>query len=66
MRAPMLSVPEPDEDLFRYLLVSRHAVSVVLLRDQGMQQPVYYVSKTLVDAEMRYLPSEKFRGSDTL
>ena len=24
-----------------------------------MQQPVYYISKTLVDAETRYLPLEK-------
>ena len=29
------------------------------LRDQGVQQPVYYISKTLVDAVMRYLPLEK-------
>ena len=42
-----------------YLLMSEHAISVVLLRDQGVQQPIYYVSKTLVDAEMRYLPLEK-------
>ena len=42
-----------------YLLMSEHAVSVVLLRDQGVQQPIYYVSKTLVDAKMRYLPLEK-------
>ena len=42
-----------------YLSVSKHAVSAVLLRDQGVQQPVYYISKTLVDVEMRYLPLEK-------
>ena len=47
------------EDLFMYLLVSEHVVSALLLRDQGVQQPVYYVSKTLVDAEIRYLPLEK-------
>ena len=34
-------------------------MSAVLLRDRGMQQPVYYVSKTMVDAETRYLPLEK-------
>ena len=47
--------------LFRsmYLSVSDHAVSVVLLRDQGVQQPMYNISKTLVDAETRYLPLEK-------
>ena len=42
-----------------YLLVSDHAVSAVLLRDQGVQHPIYYISKTLVDAETRYLPLEK-------
>lgn len=59
MQAPMLIAPELEEDLFIYLLVSNHAVNAVLLRDQGMQQPIYYVSKTLFDAEMRYLPLEK-------
>ena len=55
----MLSAPEPGEELFMYLSVSEHAMSAVLLRDQGVQQPVYYISKTLVDAETRYLPLEK-------
>ena len=55
----MLTALEPEEDLFMYLLMSEHAVSVMLLRDRGMQQLIYYVSKTLVDVEMRYLPLEK-------
>ena len=42
-----------------YLSIFDHVVSVVLLRDQGMQHPVYYINKTLVDAETRYLPLEK-------
>ena len=29
----MLTAPEPDEDLFMYLLASDHAVSAVLLSD---------------------------------
>ena len=58
-KAPMLTAPESGEDLFMYLSVSDHAVSAVLLRDQGVQQPVYYISKTLVDVETRYLPLEK-------
>ena len=29
----MLTAPEPDEDLFMYLLVSDHAISAVLLSD---------------------------------
>ena len=59
MQAPVLTAPKPGEDLFMYLSVSEYAVSEVLLRDQGVQQPVYYLSKTLVDAETRYLPLEK-------
>ena len=41
-RAPMLTTLESEEDLFMYLSMFNHAVSAVLLRDQGMQQPVYY------------------------
>ena len=59
MRVPMLTAPEPGEDLFIYLSVFDHAVSAVLLRDQGVQQLVYYISKTLVDTETRYLSLEK-------
>ena len=55
----MLTAPRPREDLFMYLSMFDHAVSTVLLRDQGVQQPVYYISKTLVDVETRYLPLEK-------
>ncbi|XP_075662699.1 uncharacterized protein LOC142632169 [Castanea sativa] len=55
----MLTAPEPGEDLYMYLSMSKHATSVVLLRDQGVQLPIYYFRKTLVDAETRYLPLEK-------
>ena len=50
MQAPMLTAPKPGENLFMYLSVSDHVVSVVLLKDQGVQRSVYYISKTLVDA----------------
>ena len=39
-RTPMLTALEPREDLFMYLSVFNHTVSVVLLKDQGVQQPV--------------------------
>ena len=43
-----------------YLAVSDHAVSSVLIREEdGQQRPVYYTSKTLLDAETRYLQLEK-------
>ena len=56
---PILTALEPGEDLFMYLSVFDHVVSAMLLRDQGVQQPVYYISKTLVDVETRFLPLEK-------
>ncbi|XP_075655042.1 uncharacterized protein LOC142625237 [Castanea sativa] len=53
-QAPTLSAPERGEDLYMYLSVSEHAASAVLLRDNGAQRPVYYISKMLVDAETRF------------
>ena len=47
-RPPIMSSPEPDEVLFAYIVVAPYAVSLVLIRvDNGIQQPVYYVSKSL-------------------
>ena len=55
-----MSNPEPDEVLFAYIAVAPYAVSLVLIRvDNGIQRPVYYVSKSLYKAEVRYLPLEK-------
>ena len=57
---PIMSSPEADEVLFAYIAVAPHAVSLVLIRvDSGKQRPVYYVSKSLHEAEICYLPLEK-------
>ena len=59
-RPPIMSSLEVDEVLFAYIAVAPHIVSLVLLRvDNGVQRPVYYVSKSLHKAEVRYLPLEK-------
>ena len=59
-RPPIMSSLEPDEVLFAYIVVAPYAVSLVLIRvDGGVQRPVYYVSKSLHEAEVRYLPLEK-------
>ena len=43
-----------------YLAVSDHAISSMLVMQyEGIQRPIYYLRKTLVDAETRYLPLEK-------
>ena len=55
-----MSSSKVDEVIFAYLAVASHAVSFVLIRvDGGIQQPVYYISKSLHEAEVRYLPLEK-------
>ena len=59
-RPPIMSNPEVDEVLFAYIAVALHAVSLVLIWvDSGIERPVYYVSKSLHEAEVRYLPLEK-------
>ena len=48
-----MSKPEVDEVLFAYIVVASHAVSLVLIWvDSGIQRPVYYVSKSLHEAEV--------------
>ena len=57
---PIMSSPEMDEILFAYIVMTPHAMSLVLIRvDSGIQRPVYYVSKSLHEAKVRYLPLEK-------
>ena len=57
---PIISSPEMDEVLFAYIDVAPHAISLVLIRvDSNVQMPVYYVSKSQHEVEIRYLPLEK-------
>ena len=55
-----MSSLEIDEVLFAYIAVVPHAMRLVLIQvDSGIQRPVYYVSRSLPEDEIRYLPSEK-------
>ena len=57
---PIMSRPEEEEVLFAYIVVAFHAVSLVLVRvENEVQWPVYYVSKSLHEAKICYLPLEK-------
>ena len=57
---PLLMKPEDGEQLSLYLAVSRTTVSAVLVKDfEGNQHPIYYVCKSLLDAETRYSHLEK-------
>ena len=59
-RPPIMSRPEVDEVLSAYITMASHAVSLVLIQvDNSVQRPVYYMSKSLHEAEIRYLPLEK-------
>ena len=49
-----------EEVFFAYLAVAFYAISFVLIWvDSGIQQLVYYVSKSLNETEVHYLPLEK-------
>ena len=66
-RPLIMSSPEVDEILFAYLAIVSYAISFVLIRvDSGIQRPVYYVSKSLHEAKVRYLPSEKAIQAHTM
>ena len=62
-RPPIMSSLEVDEVLFAYLAIASYAISFVLIRaDSGIQRPIYYVSKSLHEAEVRYLSLEKAKA----
>ncbi|XP_021732042.1 uncharacterized protein LOC110698832 [Chenopodium quinoa] len=57
---PTLARPVVGETLYLYVAVSPTAVSAVLLKEEEkIQQPIYFVSHTLTDAESRYPLLEK-------
>ncbi|KAJ9541567.1 hypothetical protein OSB04_028073 [Centaurea solstitialis] len=57
---PLLTKPIEGESLQLYLAVSNNAVSAVLVREDDQQQhPIYYVSKSFLNAETRYTSMEK-------
>ena len=58
--APLLSSSIPGEELYLYLVVSPHAMSSVLIREEGkIQKSVYYTSRALRGAKGRYPIMEK-------
>ena len=59
-RPPIMSSPKVDEVLFAYIAVASHVISLVLVQvDDGVQRAINYVSKSLHEVEVRYLPLEK-------
>ena len=59
-RPPTMFRPKVNKVLFASITVAPHAVRLILVRvDSSVQRPVYYMSKSLHEAEIRYLPLEK-------
>ena len=57
---PILFKLKKEKVLYAYVAIMTHIVSLVLIRmEEGVQKPVYYVSKSLQEAETQYLPLEK-------
>ena len=55
-----MSKPKWKEVLFTYIVVASHTVSLVLVwDDDGVQRLVYYISKSLHEVEICYLPLKK-------
>ncbi|XP_025607852.1 uncharacterized protein [Arachis hypogaea] len=57
---PVLGKPKDGEPLYLYLAITGEALAAVLLLEEGRrQQPVYFVSRALQGAELRYNKLEK-------
>nr|XP_025679195.1 uncharacterized protein LOC112779163 [Arachis hypogaea] len=57
---PVLGKPKAGEPLYLYLAVTEEALAAVLVREEGKsQQPIYFVSRALQGAELRYSKLEK-------
>ena len=61
---PLLSLSKPSKELYLYLAVSPHAVSLALIKEEGkVQKPIYYTSKALREVEGWCPPIEKLAFS---
>ena len=59
-RLPIMSSLVVDEVLFAYIAIAFYAISFVLIwLDSSIQRPIYYVSKSLNEPEVRCLLLEK-------
>ena len=57
---PIMSKLDEDEVLFAYIVVASHVVSLVSVQDDNrVQKLIYYVSKSLHEVDVRYLPLER-------
>ena len=59
--APVLSHPDYKKDFFIYCYASEHTLSVILMQDndEGVQEPISFMSIPLKNHELKYSQIEK-------
>lgn len=58
-KLPLLCAPIPGETLYLYLLMSEQVIAPALIREaETKQKPIYFVSRILHDADVRYFHIE--------
>uniref|UniRef100_A0A2N9GIW4 RNA-directed DNA polymerase n=1 Tax=Fagus sylvatica TaxID=28930 RepID=A0A2N9GIW4_FAGSY len=60
-KLPTVCAPIPEKSLRLYLASNSQAIGALIAQenDNGVEQPIYYVSRTLKDAESRYSGAER-------
>ena len=58
---PILTKPEMEETFFLYIVASKETIKTMLIikKKNGEQRPVYYTSKDLHNAKVRYQKIKK-------
>lgn len=61
LKVLLLSTPREGDELYIYLMISQWDTSAVIVREEKrVQHLMYYTSKILFDANIRYLKIEKW------
>jgi len=60
-KPPILVSPVPGKPFLLYVRAMNHSLGALLAQknDEGFEQAIYYLSRTLIGAESRYNPVEK-------
>ena len=58
---PILAAPVSEKPFLIYVRAMDHSLGALLAQnnDQGYEQAIYYLSRTMIEAEHRYNPIEK-------
>jgi len=61
MQPPVLTAPVSGKPFLIYVRVMDHSLGALLAQnnDQGHEQAIYYLSRTMIGAEHRYNPIKK-------